>query len=61
MEALTRQVAAWRDSWERLPDDGYERRSFLARVGYRLGEDDEEAAIRKASAVIGVVPPRDSV
>ncbi len=58
MRTFTSQVAAWRDSWRRLSDDDSGRRKFLARVGRKLGEDDESTAIRRASTLLGVTPPR---
>ena len=50
----TRQTAAWRESWLRLPDDADARLRFLERVGRYLGESRSDAAIQRARGVLGI-------
>jgi len=55
MTNLTRQVAAWRTSWQRLAwVDEAARQAFLRKIGEHLGEQDAEAAVRRGRIVLGI-------
>jgi hypothetical protein len=52
--SLTRQIAAWRDSWSRIPDDDDAQSEFLDRVGRCLGESGGDVAVKRAREVLGI-------
>jgi hypothetical protein len=53
MGTLSRQIDAWKASWQRLSDDdSLAETSFLQRVGELLGETDSSAAIRLGRRIV---------